>query len=183
MAAQVVKEVCMADVPDSDNPYAAPKSHDISEPDWAQRIWVDGEFLVVSDGVKLPQRCVFTNEPVDEPPLVQTLKWAPSFRPVISETKIRVTYAVNRRRQKRRRLNRHIVASLQALAAVLLYAATGNPFPSTVVVVTGVLIFLEERPFLVVSKSKNDRFWLRGCGPEFLASCREEFGPKHQPIS
>lgn len=171
-------------MPNDENPYAAPTSQDTSEPnpDWPlPQIWVDGKFLVVADGVTLPQRCVFTNEPVNEPRLVQTLKWAPTFKLVITERKARVTYAVNRRRQKKQRLKRYTVSSLQAVGALLLYLATNNLLPSIFIAVSGIPVFLEKPVFLVAKKCKNDRFWLRGCGPEFLASCVDEFGTGQRP--
>lgn len=169
---------------DNQNPYAAPESQNDSESSQPQpHIWVEGEFLIVSDGATLPPRCVFTNEPVNEPLLTQTLKWAPSFRPVITERKIRVTFAVNSRRQKRQRLKRHITSGLQALAAVLLYKVTGILFASILIMGAGIMIFLENPPFLPVRKCRNDRFWLKGCGPEFLASCRDEFGTRHEPVT
>lgn len=169
-------------MPDNDNPYAAPKSYETSVPD-AQlpRIWVDGRFLVVANGVQLPSRCVLTNEPVNEPLLTRTFKWAPSFRPVISEQKIRVKLAVNIRRQRRQRLVRHAVGFSQVAAAIALYNVSEDlAFICGILVLTAIVAFVEKPTFLVVTKSRNDRFWLKGCGPEFLASIQQEFGTRFE---
>jgi len=100
---------------------------------------------------------------------------------VISAKQIRLTFAVNLRRQQKQRRNRYIGVSLQALGAVLLYKATGSLLPLTFIIASGALILLAKPTYLLVSKCKNDRFWLKGCGPEFLASCTDEFGTRHHP--
>ena len=165
-------------MPDNDNPYAAPKFNEDPEPDAPlARIWVEGRFLVVASGVELPSRCVFTNEPVNDPLLAQTLKWAPSFRPVISEQRIRLKLAVSIRKQRRQRLRRFIGGAAQVTAALLLYLISQDlGFFSGVLVFSGIVAAVQKPTFLQVSKCKHDRFWLRGCGPEFLASCLNEFG-------
>lgn len=171
-------------MPDNDNPYAAPTSQDASDTDAPlPQIWVDGRFLVVANGGKLPSRCVFTNEPVPEPLLDQTFKWAPSFRPVISERKIRLKFAVNLRRQRKQRLVRFAGSLAQVLAAITFYTCVSEnlSFISGILILSAIVAFVEKPTYLAISKCQNDRFWLAGCGSEFLASCIDEFGTRFEP--
>jgi len=55
-------------MPDSFNPYAAPRTRDATNPDaWGHpnSYYIDGKNLFVRDGAELPNLCIKTGEPIN----------------------------------------------------------------------------------------------------------------------
>ena len=157
-----------------ENPYAPPETPDFPESAELPPISVVGEYLVVTAGTELPRRCVFTNQLVERSLEAQPLRWTPLFkRRNWRLGQLRLAVCDSRRR--RHRIRPYLAAGALNVAAIVFYLMDGQAFAPIIIIFCAVLMVLDLPPYLPVAKYQNERFWLKGCGEEFLQSCREEF--------
>lgn len=155
-----------------DNPYASPQAEQQDVEYDRRSVDVDGKYLVVRNNVVLPARCVVTNEPTQPNAVIRvTLKWAPSFRLVISRHRCRVTYSLSKREWRRVNFYRMFdIAMGTALGAML-----GGVVGASILGAFGCAVaFVRNRGPLQLRRAERGHYWLLGCGEPFLNSIREE---------
>lgn len=154
------------------NPYAPPvEASELQLPQFDY--FVDGKYLVVRNGTRLPDRCVFTNRPAgpqDRKP--RTFQWAPSFRLVLSHRRFKISYCVKRKQ------NRELILAIWILLAVAICVAAFALFNAAIFWILFILSwplswFSPNRGIKVV-KCVDGHYWLQGMGTEFLQSIQAE---------
>ena len=166
------------------NPYKAPQVQETSIKQTGD-YYVEMPYLVVRNGARLPLRCVITNAP--ESGLYREAKFRyPNrfFQFAITNRTCKVQWAVSEEIHRKHR-HRATGRGLITFGAVLLMF---GPTVAVTVPIAGLIWFL----FLFVSfgfasffwfkgvrgpeleKYRRGYFWIKGLGPEFLASLQEE---------
>jgi hypothetical protein len=151
---------------------------------------VIGRSLLVPSGTKLPLRCVKTNAPVSESDMVRKeFYW---LNPLwlltifvglfvilvvyfVARKKCMVTYGLSPQVRKKYQTRMVIkIALMLALFLAFLFSTTGGDGTLIAVTVCLFVFSLIILPFgnvpIVVKKFDGNRFWFKGCGPEFLES-------------
>jgi hypothetical protein len=153
---------------------------------------VDPPFLVVTSKTALPKRCVVTNEPVSDseyqiwelPSISRFMWWLTFTSPILlvahpfNRRKCRLAAGLSKKIRRRQTVVKLALILLIitplcfAIAAIVtkrveyIFAAVATSvlpyvgFPLLVLVV----------PPLRVHRQRGDRYWIRGCSPEFLAT-------------
>ncbi|MGE0755570.1 MAG: hypothetical protein AB7O38_01050 [Pirellulaceae bacterium] len=155
------------------NPYAPPQEIVLDlEP--SREIFVDGDCLVVYDQAVLPNRCVATNRPARPRELrTRRFEWAPSFRLVLRRRVCHLSFYLSSRHARARYLVRLAVVAVATLLGVFWWGGIVWPLAFALLMIVG----LAPVDGLSVEYERRGQFWIHGFGPEFLASCRQEFGP------
>lgn len=162
------------------NPYAPPTEVRDSSPSVAvdsDLVSVDGEYLVVRPGAVLPSRCVLTNQELDERQRRRdVLRWARPGRFVVLRQQCGMSYC----------LSPEFVRSHQQwmLRQLLIVACICVPLTlwlqTYVLVLMALIAFCDLRDWrpkpLKIKTSRNGRYWIEGCGDEFLQACQQELG-------
>lgn len=154
------------------NPFAPPRSRVIPQQPPATVSRVEGNCIVVKSGVRLPMRCVATNIQCNSSDQKKrTLRFAPSFRLVISRKNCLVYRCVSAKRRKRE----FIIRAFIFMAAWSVALALSN----FVIVACGIafaISYAAQLDPLKVVKYKNGEFWIRGLHGDFLNSLVAEEG-------
>ena len=178
----------------SDNPFASPaEAANPYAPNLASSlplgIEIQGDCLVAPSGIRLPARCVRTNEPTtpgDE--RRKTYYFAPSWVFVLILVNIvvlAIVYFLIRKpceiafsespTSRRKRHTRVFVCSLVSAAlffGIILAAAFDSVGPIVLTVILFfisliVLALMTQGPLKIV-RNENGRFWIKGFSPEYL---------------
>ena len=154
------------------NPYAPPRSRVISQQPPATVSRVEGNCIVVKSGVRLPMRCVATNVQCNRSDQkMRKLRYAPSFRLVLSHKNCFVYRCMSAKQRKRQYLIR---APFFVFACVVALVSSGS-----VIVAGGIAFaFFYTVPLdpLKVVKYRKGEFWIRGFHDDFLNSIVAEEG-------
>lgn len=154
------------------NPYAPPKV--ASElPDSRPSVLVDGRFLVVGRIAALPSRCVITNASASSADRrTRHFDWAPSFRLVLRRRRCRLSYCIS---SKPRNVNYVLKTAIGTVAFAVAFLFVGY---YAVLLSPVIAVYVAALPAdrLRVVNERDGRFWIAGCGEEFLQSCKQEFG-------
>ncbi len=154
--------------------------------------YVDGKYLVARSEVELPGRCVKTNEPVDGKAITKTLSWANpavSLLVLVNVIVLIIVYMIVRKQCRitfylspavRRRIGIRVLIPLLVMLGGIGAIVVGIQLSEALPVVVGIAVTLISmitaamlaRP-LVIAKAKDGRFWIKGCGREFLASLEQ----------
>jgi hypothetical protein len=151
--------------------------------------WVDGNRLVVRTGAVLPPRCVKTNEPVHEPQVTKTLQWCTPLVYLtilinvvvllivyfIVRKQCQITYSIGAAARARKTRNVLISTAVfvgSVLLCIFLFANDwiGVGLLFVVIAFAGLIAIAFSARDLAAIKHKDGQFWIKGCGPEFLAS-------------
>ena len=187
----------------SDNPYASlslpEPTSDTSHTDSIE-VDVDSGRLLVGEETTLPQRCVITNLPGPRLRLVrQQLVWSGRpFQVVVSSRTCQLNYYVLpriRRQTGLRKLGGGLVIAGITLLLALLFGIDLSDSPTAAIplaagaiaiVVGGAWLQTLAAVDLRVVRYRDGRFWISGCGTEFLTSLRTSsrdtpHPPQHTP--
>ena len=156
-------------------------------------IRVDGRYLVVRSGAVLPARCIKTNELVEQAAVNKTFYWVnPAWLLLIlaSPLALLVVYLVVRKechitfsmsRSERRKVWTRTTASLLVFGAAVAATIVGVAEAEVGLAVAGIVCLFPGLVMAIVfanpigvAKAKNDEFWIKGCGRDFLDSIRAE---------
>jgi hypothetical protein len=150
------------------NPYASPCEQTESNEVPLGEYYVDGSYLVVTDGAVLPMRCVVTGELVSaEDRETKQFEWAPSFRLVLHRRKCIVSFYVSHRVRRKEFWKR----VLWGLVTPLLGWFWVGPYALWLLLILPFHIWRTDVIPMKVHREANGRFWISGCGQAFLASC------------
>lgn len=174
------------------NPYAPPTVPFVPQP-VAAMYRREGNLLVIRDGAVLPNRCILTNQPINERDWTKkrSLTWTPAwvwifilFGLIIAlilalclQKKAQLTYNICR--AKRNRQLRFGAFSLLAtfggiglMISALSFEQWGNALviSGIVLLIGGLVMAAISSVALTVKRYKDGEFWIKGCSPEFLAS-------------
>ena len=159
----------------SPNPYEPPATESVLEEPDLPRIFVDGPHLVIASGTELPRRCIKTNQLVSERDAVrQKLLWrGRTFQFTMSNEECEIVwYATSWIAWK---------SLVGKIAEMLIWPAFVFPiffltedriWPKAMLgfaIIMLSLVVIMKQPLRVVDYKKN-RFWIKGCCPEFLES-------------
>ena len=154
---------------------------------------VEGNLLVVRDGTVLPPRCIKTNAPVAEAPVKKTLYWATPALFLLILINILVLLIVYLIVRKKCQVQYYISPEVKKSQWIKLSAAAGTliagvacivvaiilndglwVLPAGVLILTGLVLGITGSSTLRPVRHRDGEFWLKGCGPAFLASVAEE---------
>jgi hypothetical protein len=154
------------------NPYAAPSINtSYVNPNERSVLFVDGDCIVITSGASLPERCIRTNEPThEEDRFSTTLEWSRPFRLVLTRDKCHFTYF------ETKSIRRQRYVGLIIYGVVLLGLSLLFWFPLILIGLIGLPSLI--RGSMNIAYHQDGMFWIRGFGPEFVKTCRDEFGVK-----
>ena len=165
-----------------------------SDPNAVQRMYIDGDSVVLPSGCLLLQRCIITNRPVEECDMVfAKLYWAPQritkslvggyaalvFHYFVEREQFEITYGLERTIRRKQTL----ITVLKVLAAIGFLTATIALSISVsthwviswliaicfiLFIVSVFLLFIGNSP-ISITQQNGHMFWVRGCSPEYLA--------------
>ncbi len=149
---------------------------------------VEGNRLIVRSGQVLPPRCIKTNEPLDNQPITRTLYWShPAWLLLILvnllvllivyfavRKRCRITYFLSPQMRKRRQ--RWLLAWLCVWVAGIAVIVASVGMENGIIALVGVVTFLVGLiglfacgNTLTITGHRDGEFWIKGCGPAFLA--------------
>ena len=153
------------------NPYASPSSRAANHAK-IRNGRVDGKCVVVTNGTELPLRCVVTNANCDATDQrLRKLRYAPTFRLVISHRSCRLLCCVSAARRKRRLL-------LLTVAFLGIVGTFWMLFGELVIggIVAAVFVLAVPPDRLKIVNHRNGEFWIKGFNGDFLDSIVAENG-------
>jgi len=163
----------------SRNPYEPPATESVLEESDLPRIFVDGRNLVIASGTELPRRCIKTNQPVSERNAVsQTLAWrGRTFQFIMSSKQCtivwyatsRITWELLIRRTAELLVWPTLIFPIFSLAEDRIWPKAMLGFA---IIMLSLLVIMKQ-PLRVVDFRRN-RFWIKGCCPEFLESLKSD---------
>lgn len=161
------------------NPYEPPAAESLLEDPGLPRIFVDGPLLVVASGTELPPRCIKTNQRVsDQNAIRESLLWrGRTFQLTMSSKQCSIVWYADSwvkwktvfRKATEILMWPAFLFSIFFLNERMLWPRVALVFAVLVLAMVGVM----KRPLRVVDYRKN-RFWIKGCCPEFLESLQKE---------
>jgi hypothetical protein len=152
--------------------------------------YVEGNELVVRDGIKLPAVCVKTNQPVSIEDLTkEEFTWCSPWIALlfaVSGPLLIIAYFLVRKRcsmtyglhpdfraRRRRRMTLKVMVAASLFIALLFLPALNNDaviaIAVIVLIISIIAIFVGNAP-LRITKHSEGRFWIRGFSPEYLAT-------------
>ena len=154
------------------NPYAPPRSRVIPQQPPATVSRVEGDCIVVKSEVRLPMRCIVTNVQCNRSDQkMRKLRYAPSFRLVISHKNCFVYRCMSAKQRKRQYLIR---APFFVAAFILSLIATGSILVAAGIAAT--ILWTVPLDPLKIANHKNGEFWIKGFHNDFLNSLVSEEG-------
>ena len=159
----------------NENPYAADASVDDSPTDF----WIDGDYVVLRTGTRLPPRCVFTGVRVDNrKPVTRAVLWRGMS---LFSKRCRVRFSVSG--PARYRLYATYLALFLLIIGVVMIGfgqLAWNDRSVNLLSVAGGLVIAfgiwlnGRRANFVVGSQKDGWFWVHGFSRQFLARASEE---------
>ena len=157
------------------NPYAPPRSR-ITPPQPVAVARVEGNCIVVKSGSRLPMRCIVSNVPCSSSDQKKLkLRYAPSFRLVITHKTCLMHRCLSAKRRKRQYLIR--ISLIGTICAVVL-AFTGFSIVAGITAggISAACFSTASLDPLKIVKHKNGEFWITGFHDDFLDSLVSEDG-------
>lgn len=159
------------------NPYAPPQT-DLDLALQRSNGWVDGDCLVVYDQIRLPRRCVVTNQEVDEDDMRNlTLEMTKSFRLSVNPPSCKISFGVSKgvaRRSLERTLWLTAVATLLLWTIIWWFIGSLWVAIYATPVVFAVAFNRQKAVQLQVTRFDDGWFWVKGLSPIFLAEIQEQ---------
>ena len=162
---------------------------------WRKFPYADGRLLVVESGALLPRRCIKTNSPVTDKDMTRrefyqfnawwglTIMLGVLMYVVLYyalRKKCVLTYGIAPE-VRRRYTNRLLIKWLIAMSLFLgfLFSTASNSPTAIITMLCLFLVSLIILPFgnipLTVKRWGDERFWIKGCGHEFLMSLSSDY--------
>lgn len=164
------------------NPYEPPKSAVQSRAAGPGDFTVEGDQLVCGPAARLPRRCIITNETIP-PAMDAKLRRREIVTGQLFKPNCWVEYSLSAKVRREQLAVRCAGVAVMILGFAFSLAKIGGlhswPVPSGLLflwIMVGLIIFSRGTALRMVAY-REGRFWLKGCGPAFLASLKAENSP------